>query len=100
MGVFDSVSSFAKLRKEGLEKQKELQAQKITGESKNSKVKIYMNSTGEMEDLYIDEEWFDNVDCDEMKKAFKEAYKDYMKKLQKTIMSSFDMDKLKDMLGK
>lgn len=100
MGVLDNVSDLYKLQKEAKVMKKKLDEQKIVGESRNKKVKLYMNASQSFESIFINEDWFANVSVDDFKKTFKEAFKDYQKKLQKIMMSSFDMSKIKNMLGK
>lgn len=100
MNVFNNVGDMYKLQKEARMMKKKMDEQKITGESKNKKVKLYMTASQELQDIFINEEWFENTSSEELKKAFKEAYKDYNKKLQKVMMSSMDMDQLKGLLGK
>lgn len=100
MNVFNSVGDMYKLQKEARMMKKKMDEQKIVGESKNKMVKIYMTASQELQDIFINEEWFENASSEDVKKCFKEAFKDYSKKLQKVMMSSMDLDQLKGLLGK
>ncbi|MBN1373988.1 YbaB/EbfC family nucleoid-associated protein [Candidatus Dojkabacteria bacterium] len=99
MNVFSNVSDLMKLRKEAKTMQKKMQEQKLVGESKNRMIKFYMNAAQELEDVFINDEWLSKTSADDVKKCIKEAFRDYTKKLQKTMASSFDMDQLKGMMG-
>ncbi|MCD4756274.1 YbaB/EbfC family nucleoid-associated protein [bacterium] len=88
-----------KMQGEAKRMQKKLREKKITGESKDGRLKIYMNGAQEFEDIYIDEEVLDAEDLKGIKKRMKEAFKSYQKKLQKEMMSDMDMDSLKKMFS-
>ncbi|MCD4811569.1 YbaB/EbfC family nucleoid-associated protein [bacterium] len=88
-----------KMQSEAKKMQKKLREKKITGESKDGRLKIYMNGAQEFEDIYIDEEVLDAEDLKGIKKRMKEAFKSYQKKLQKEMMSDMDMDSLKKMFS-
>ena len=84
-----------RLQSEAKKMQKSLREKKISGESKDGLLKIYMNGAQEFEDIYIDED----VDIDGIKKRMKEAFKDYQKKLQKEMVQDMDLDSLKKMFS-
>ena len=80
-----------KMQNEAKKLQNQLREKKIKGESKNGMVRIYMNGAQEFEDVYIDEEYLDPDMMDQIKKGFKEAFKDYQKKLQKEMVQDMDL---------
>jgi len=88
-----------RMQSEAKKMQKKLREKKITGESKDGLLKIYMNGAQEFEDIHIDEEVLDAEDLKGIKKRMKEAFKNYQKKLQKQMMSDMDMDSLKKMFS-
>ena len=83
------------MQSEAKKMQKNLREKKISGQSKDGLLKIYMNGAQEFEDIYIDED----IDIDGMKKRMKEAFKDYQKKLQKEMVQDMDLDSLKKMFS-
>lgn len=83
------------MQSEAKKMQKNLREKKISGESKDGLLKIYMNGAQEFEDIYIDED----IDIDGIKKRMKEAFKDYQKKLQKEMVQDMDLDSLKKMFS-
>ena len=88
-----------RMQSEAKKMQKKLRENKISGESKDGSVKIFMNGAQEYEDIWIDDELLDPEEYDLLKKRFKEAFKDYRKKLQKEMISDMDISQLKGMLG-
>jgi len=85
-----------RMQSEAKKMQKKMREKKISGESKDGLLKIYMNGAQEFEDIYIDE---DILDTDEIKKRMKEAFKNYQKKLQKEMAQDMDLDSLKKMFS-
>lgn len=103
MGIMDTVKNAGdlyKMQKEAGMMKKKMEEQKITGESRNGRLKLYMNGAQELENVYVDDEWLKSANADDVAKNIKEAYKDYLKKLQKVMVNSFDMDQIKGLLGK
>ena len=88
-----------KMQREAKSMQKKLREKVLSGESKDGRVKIYLNAAQEFEDLYIDESLLDPDQMDTIKTGMKQAYKDFQKKLQKEMMKDFDMDSLKNMFN-
>jgi DNA-binding protein YbaB len=89
-----------KMKQQADQMRKKLQAQRVTGESKDGRLKLFMNAAQEFEDIFIDDEILaDARSLDLIKKSMKEAFADYQKKLQKEMMKDFDIDQLKNMLG-
>ena len=86
-----------RMQSEAKKMQKQLREKKISGESKNGMVKIFMNGAQEFEDVWIDEAYLDSDMLDAIKKGFKEAFKDYQKKMQKEMAQDMDLDQLKNM---
>lgn len=97
--VFSQMKDLYKLQREAKDMQKKLREQKVTGESSDKKIKIFMNGAQEFEDLYIDETLLEEGNSELIRKEFREAFKDYQKKLQKEIASSFDIGDLRKALG-
>lgn len=87
------------MQNEAKKMQKQMREKKISGESKNGMVKIYMNGAQEFEDVWIDDEYLDEDMLDAIKKGFKEAFKDYQKKLQKEMTADMDIDQLRNMFS-
>lgn len=88
-----------KMQQEAKSMQKKMREQKVSGESRNGRVKIFMNMAQEFEDIHIDNELLSPDSLGEIRKGLEEAFKDYQKKLQKEMVKDFDLDQLKRMLG-
>ncbi|HOF78826.1 MAG TPA: YbaB/EbfC family nucleoid-associated protein [Candidatus Dojkabacteria bacterium] len=88
-----------RMQNEAKKMQKKLRERRITGESKDGLVKLYMNAAQELEDLRIDDQLLSPDMSDELRKYFKDAFKDYQKKLQKEMVADMDLSQLKNMLG-
>lgn len=88
-----------RMQSEAKKMQKKLREKKISGESKNGMVKIFMNGAQEFEDVWIDEAYLDVEMLHAVKKGFKEAFKSYQKKLQKEMAQDMDLDQLKSMFS-
>lgn len=88
-----------KMQMEAKKMQSRLREKKISGESKNGMVKIFMNGAQEFEDLWIDDDLLDPSMMDRIKKDMKEAFKDYQKALQKEMAQDMDLDKIKSMFS-
>lgn len=87
------------MQSEAKKMQKQLREKKISGESKDGSLKIYMNGAQEFEDIYMDDQLLESEDIDLIKKRMKEAFKDYQKKLQKQMAQDMDLDSLKSMFS-
>jgi DNA-binding YbaB/EbfC family protein len=94
-----NIREMLKMQNEAKKMQKKLKEQKITGESKDGLLKIYMNAAQEFEDIEIDPETLHPDELDHIKKRMKQAFKDYQKKLQKQMAQSMDIDSLKNMFN-
>ena len=70
-----------RMQSEAKKMQKNLREKKISGESKDGLLKIYMNGAQEFEDISIDEAVLESQDLSGIKKRMKEAFKNYQKKL-------------------
>ena len=88
-----------KMQMEAKKMQNRLREKKISGESKDGMVKIFMNGAQEFEDIWIDDDLLDSNMMDRMKKDMKEAFKDYQKALQKEMAQDMDLDKIKSMFS-
>lgn len=98
--MFNDLKDLYKLQKEAKEMQKKMREKKITGNSKDGRVTVYMNGAQEYEGIEIDDMLFDVDMKDLFKQDMDEAFKDYQKKLQKSMQESFNIDDVKSMLGK
>ncbi len=96
---FGQVKDLYKLQREAKQMQKKLREKMLTGESKDGRIKIYMNAAQEFEDLFIDDSLLSPEDFETLKTGFKQAFKDFQKKLQKEMMKDMDLDSLRGMLG-
>jgi len=94
-----NVREMLKMQSEAKKMQKKLKEKKITGESKDGLLKIFMNAAQEFEDIHIDPEILEIDQLDGIKKRMKEAFKNYQKKLQKEMVQSMDIDSLKNMFN-
>ena len=88
-----------RMQSEAKKMQQKLRERRITGESKDGLVKLYMNAAQELEDIRIDDQLLSPDMSDELRKYFKDAFKDYQKKLQKEMVADMDLSQLKNMLG-
>jgi DNA-binding YbaB/EbfC family protein len=94
-----NIREMLKMQSEAKKMQKKLKEKKITGESKDGLLKIFMNAAQEFEDIHIDPEILEMDQIDGIKKRMKEAFKDYQKKLQKQMVQDMDIDSLKNMFN-
>ena len=88
-----------RMQSEAKKMQKKLRENKVSGESKDGRVKIFMNGAQEYEDIWVDDDLLDPEEYDSLKKCFKEAFKNYRKRLQKEMISDMDINQIKGMLG-
>lgn len=88
-----------KMQMEAKKMQNRLREKKISGESKDGMLKIFMNGAQEFEDVWIDDNLMDIDMLDRFKKDMKEAFKDYQKRLQREMAQDIDLDQIKGMLG-
>ncbi len=88
-----------RMQSEAKKMQNKLREKKISGESKNGMIKIFMNGAQELEDVWIDDEYLSPDMSEGIKKGFKEAFKDYQKKLQKEMVQDMDIDQLRSMFS-
>lgn len=102
--IFSAGKDLVKMQQESAKMHKKMQEKKITGESKDGLIKIFMNMAQEFEGVFVHPDFMtklvDTQDEKLLQKALKEAFEDYSKKMQKEMMSSFSMDDLKNILGK
>jgi len=98
--TFGNMKDLYKMQKEAKEMQKKLRKQTVFGESKDGSVKVYMNAAKEFQNIEIADNLMDPDLKELLNKRMKEAFSNLEKKLQKEMAKQFDMDSLKDMLGK
>jgi len=89
--MFSQMKDLYKLQREAKDMQKKLREVRVSGESDDGRLKIYMNGAQEFEDISIDASLLDGGDEAIFKKCFKEAFKDYQKKLQKQVANTVDV---------
>lgn len=87
------------MQMEAKKMQNRMREKKISGESKDGMLKIFMNGAQEFEDIWVDDDLMDSSMMDRFKKDMKEAFKNYQKKLQKEMAQDIDLDQIKGMLG-
>lgn len=97
--VFGQMKDLYKMQREAKKMQKKMKKIKVTGESRNEKVRMYFNGAQELENITFEDELLDPDRVDDLADAIKEAYKDFQKKLQKEMAKDMDMGQLKNMLG-
>ncbi len=88
-----------KLAKQAMEQSKKLAKIEVTGESKKGLVKIRLNGKMELINVTIDDSLLDPSKARDLKKAMLRAHKDAMKKIQKELSKSMDMQELLGSLG-
>lgn len=87
------------MQREAKKMQKRLREKKISGESKDGMLKIFMNGAQEFEDIWVDNQLLDPSMMDRFQKDMKQAFKSYQKKLQKEMAQDMDIDKIKGMFS-
>jgi DNA-binding YbaB/EbfC family protein len=88
-----------KMQREAKKMQNRLREKKISGESKDGMIKIFMNGAQEFEDIWVDDDLLDPSMLDRFKKDMKGAFKDYQKRLQKEMAQDMDLDQIKSMIS-
>lgn len=88
------------MQREAKKLQDEMRKIRVTGESKDSLLKLYYNGAQELEDMNIDDQLMDPSMKERFIKDMKEAQKDFQKKLQKQAMKDIDINQIKNMLGR
>ncbi|OGC43826.1 hypothetical protein A2400_01955 [candidate division WS6 bacterium RIFOXYB1_FULL_33_14] len=88
-----------KMQMEAKKMQNRLREKKISGESKDGMLKLFMNGAQEFEDIWVDDDLLDSSMMNRFKKDMKEAFKDYQKSLQKEMAQDMDLDKIKSMFS-
>jgi DNA-binding protein YbaB len=97
--LFSQAGNLMKLQKEARKMQKEMKSTKVSGLSKNEDVEIVIDGTHEIIELGISDDLLRVEKKVQLVNAIIQAMKDAQKKLQKDMMKSMDIDKLKGMLG-
>ncbi len=98
--MFGKFGDMAKLAKTAMEQSKKLAKIEASGESANGKVKIRLNGKMELINVIIDEEFLDPSKAKDLKKSLIKAHKDAMKKIQKELSKSMNMEELMGALGR
>ncbi len=96
---FAQAAELAKLQQEAKTMQKKLKATLVTGQSKDSLVKITLDGTQELQDIVISESLLNPEFQRNLIKGIKQAFKSAQKDLQREMMKDFDFSKIKGMLG-
>lgn len=86
-----------KMQQEAKKMQSKMREKKISGESKDGTVKLFMNGAQEFEDIWVDDIIMDPDMIDKFKKNMKEAFKSYQKSLQKDMAQDLDLEQIKSM---
>ena len=97
--VFGQMKDVYRMQREAKKMQEKMRKVKVSGESRDGKVRVYFNGAQELENVTIDSELLDPDRHTESVDGMKEAYKDYQKKLQKELSKDVDIDQLRGMLG-
>lgn len=97
--VFGQMKDLYKMQREAKKMQEEMRKVKVSGQSRDGKVRLYFNGAQEIENAMIDDELLAQSMHDELVDRLKEAYKDYQKKLSKELSKDFDINRLRGMLG-
>ena len=87
------------MQREAKKMQGEMRKVKVSGQSPDSKVRLYFNGAQELENVAIEDELLDPARREDLTEGLKEAYKDYQKKLSKELAKDFDINRLRGMLG-
>lgn len=96
---FSQAKDLYKMQREAQKMQEKLREKVLSGESKDGRVKIFLNAAQEFEDINIDDSLLNPESMDTIKTGMRQAYKDFQKKLQKEMMKDMDMDQLRGMFG-
>ena len=98
--MFDQFKDLYKMQREAKKLQEEMRKIRVTGESRDGKLKMYFNGAQELEDMSVDDELMDPSMKEQFVKNVKEAQKDFQKKLQKQAMKDIDMNQVRNMMGR
>ncbi len=96
---FSQARDLMKLQGEVKKMQKEMEGKKFMGESNKGFVKIYLNGTGEIIDIVIDDILIGMERKMDLISHIKDAYKDAQKKMSKDMAKDMDLSKLKNFMG-
>lgn len=84
--MFDKLKNMNSLRKQASQMKKSLDAEKITVETYNGRVKMTINGNQDIEELVIDEDVLKPENKSMLEQEVKRAFKDAMKKLQNIMV--------------
>ncbi len=97
--VFGQMKDLYKMQREAKKMQEQMRKLKVSGQSRDSKVRLYFNGAQELENASIEDDLLDPSYHDDLVEKLKEAYKDYQKRLSKELSKDFDISRLRGMLG-
>lgn len=80
--MFEQLKNLASLRKQASEIKKQLESELITGESLNGQVKISMDGSQKIKEVFIDESLLVSGNQDKLQNAIKDAFSKANKELQ------------------
>ncbi|MDD3887229.1 MAG: YbaB/EbfC family nucleoid-associated protein [Patescibacteria group bacterium] len=80
--MFEQLKNLASLRKQASEMKKQLESELITGESLNGQVKISMDGSQKIKEVFIDESLLEASNQDKLQNAIKDAFSKANKELQ------------------
>ncbi|MHB8362697.1 MAG: YbaB/EbfC family nucleoid-associated protein [Patescibacteria group bacterium] len=96
---FSQARDLMKLQGEVKKMQKDMESRKFIGESNKGFVKIYLNGTGEILDIVIDDILIGMERKVDLVSHIKDAYKDAQKKMSRDMAKDMDLSKLKNFMG-
>ena len=85
--MFDNLKDLYNLRQQAAEMDKQLSAERVAGSSNGDLVRIVINGKHDILEVQIAER--DNYDKRELAEAFKQAFAQAQKSLQKILMEKF-----------
>ncbi len=80
--MFEQLKNLASLRKQASEMKKQLESELITGEALNGQVKISMDGSQQIKEVFIDESLLVSGNQDKLQNAIKDAFSKANKELQ------------------
>jgi len=80
--MFEQLKNLASLRKQASEMKRQLESELIIGESLNGQVKISMDGSQKIKEVFIDESLLEASNQDKLQNAIKDAFSKANKELQ------------------
>lgn len=92
--MFGKFGQLGKLAKQAMEQSKKLAQIEVVGDYKGGLVKVTLNGKMELVNLYIDEKLLEPSKSKELKKAIMKAHRNAMKKVQKELAKTMDLNQI------